>query len=154
MWILLQYIYLVARSDLGRLLHAKISYQNGICCLFTGKCNFGVVWHGAFQHFYCCSYWTEKWICSKIAQRKFDAKECKTREWICAKVVNATFACLFQHGGVNRYENVAFITFAQIYSLVCTFLYQICAEQFCCNLFIRPLIEKSVENENELNPCC
>ena len=33
----------MASSDLGRLLHAKISYQHGICCLFTGKCNFGVV---------------------------------------------------------------------------------------------------------------
>ena len=88
---------------------------------------------GPFNTFYyCCCYRTEKWICSKIAQRKIWCKRVQTREWICAKVVNATFAYLFQHGGVNRYRNLALITFAQIYSLVCTFLHQICAEQFCC----------------------
>ena len=33
----------MTRGDLGRLLHAKIPYQRGICCLFTGKGNFDVV---------------------------------------------------------------------------------------------------------------
>lgn len=51
---------------------------------------------------------------------------------ICAKVVSATFAYLFVHRGVNGYANVAFTTFARIYSSFCTNLHQICAEQIWC----------------------
>ena len=123
----------MAWSNLGRLLHAKISYQNGICCLFNGKGNFGVVWHGAFQHFLLLLLLPDgKMDLQQNCSAQIWCKKVQTRGWICAKVVNATFAYLFQHGGVNRYRNLAFTTLAQIYSLVCTFLHQICAQQFWC----------------------
>ena len=40
-------------------------------------------------------FWTKKWICTKFARRKCDAKVCKLRGKTCAKVVNATFGYLF-----------------------------------------------------------
>ena len=85
---------------------------------------YGVGPFNTFHH--CCCYWTEKWICTKIARRKFDAKECKLRSkcHICIPIST--------RGPVDRYRNLAFITFAQIYSLVCTFLLHICGEQIWC----------------------
>ena len=41
---------------------------------------------------------TKKWIYTKFAQGKCDAKVCKLKSKTCAKVVNAAFAHLFTRG--------------------------------------------------------
>ena len=98
------------------------------------QCCYGMRPFNTFHH--CCCYWTEKWICTKIARRKFDAKECKLRSkcHICIPIST--------RGPVDRYRNLAFITFAQIYSLVCTFSLHICGEQIWCKSIFSSAIRK------------
>ena len=104
-----------------------LSTCNGICCLFTGKYNFGVVMAWGLSTLFTIVALDEKMDLHQIAQRKFDARECKLRN---KSVQRWYMPHLHTYFNTAFTTFVAFTTFAQIYSLVCTFLHQIWAARF------------------------